>query len=350
MKNRACPLCGNHAVQVLYVQKYSQELNHAVACCKKCGFVYVNNTRSQKFYNKYYAEMSKYEDTRDSELHEESSKMIMQFAKKSDHILDIGCATGHLLYLLKKNNYRNLLGLDPAPKCKEVAQKIYNIKLVTANIDSFKSTKKFDFIILATVLEHLEELQKSMKKITSLLNDEGKVFISVPNAGNFYQKFEEPFGEFSTEHINFFSTCHLHELMKEYSSLYIRADHVAIFSVWQKIKNLKTSMNEYIKLSKKNLDAIQKTIKKAPERIIVWGAGSLTQRLLQGSDLRKKVIKFVDKNTNLIGKKINNIPIISPDELSTYREPILISSYKFKDEIIKEIKKRKLKNKVLTLV
>ena len=348
MKKRSCPLCENHTVQILYIQKYSQELNHAIACCKKCGFVYVNNTRSQNFYNKYYAEMSKYEDTRDSELHEESAKVIINYAQKSDRIVDIGCATGHLLYLLKKNNYKNLLGVDPAPKCKEVAQKEYNIKLVNANIDSYKSTKKFDFIILATVLEHLEELQKSMKKITSLLNDEGKVFITVPNAGNFYQKFEEPFGEFSTEHINFFSTLHLHELMKEYSSLYVKADHVAIFSVWQKIKNLKTSMNSYIKLSKENLNAIQKVIKKVPNKIIVWGAGSLTQRLLQSTDLGEKVTKFVDKNTNLIGKKINNIPIISPVDLSYYNEPILISSFKFKDEIVQEIKKRKLKNRVLT--
>lgn len=348
MKKRRCPLCNSSSAQVLYIQEYSVELNHAIACCKKCGFIYVNNTRSQKFYNKYYAEMSKYEDTRDSELHEESSKIIMQFANKSDQVIDIGCSTGHLLYLLNRNNYKNLLGVDPAPKCKEIAQKKYNIKLVTASIDSFKSTKKFDFIVLATVLEHLEELQKSMKKITSLLNDEGKVFISVPNAGNFYQKFEEPFGEFSTEHINFFSTLHLHEIMKEYSSLYIRADHVAIFSVWQKIKNLKTSMNSYIKTSKENLDKIKKVIKSAPKKIVVWGAGSLTQRLLQSSDLKHKVVKFVDKNANLIGKEINNIKIISPDDLSQYNEPILISSFKFKEEITQEIKKRKLKNRVIT--
>jgi len=292
--------------------------------------------------------MSKYEDTRDADLHEESVKVITKFANKSDAIVDIGCSTGHLLYLLRKNRYNNLLGVDPAPKCKTVAQEKYKIELVTANINSFKSSKKFDFVILATVVEHLRDLRGPMKKITSLLKDDGKVFISVPNAGNFYQKFEEPFGEFSTEHINFFSTLYLHELMKEYSCLYVKADNVAIFSVWQKIKSLKTSMLTYIRESKGRLKTIQRVIKKAPNSIIVWGAGSLTQRLLQSTILRNKVIKFVDNNMNLIGKKLNNTQIISPNELVHYSEPILISSFKFKDEIAKEIRKRKLKNTIIT--
>ncbi|PIR13737.1 hypothetical protein COV49_01155 [Candidatus Falkowbacteria bacterium CG11_big_fil_rev_8_21_14_0_20_39_10] len=348
MTKRNCPICGNTSSKLIYKQRYSKELLHNIESCKACGFVYVSNSYSQEFYNKYYKDMSKYEDTRDSDLHEVSLGVIRQYLLKNDEVLDIGCSTGHLLHLLKKKGYNSLLGLDPAPRCKEIAKEKYDVNVVTDTIESFKNKRKFDFVILATVLEHLEELKESLKKISSLVSDEGKIFISVPNAGNFYQDFEEPFGEFSTEHINFFSSFYLQLLLPEYSCMFIKSDNVAIFSVWQKITSLKKSVDEYIKKSTAKLDRINRIIDKAPNSMIIWGAGSLTMRLLQTTDLRNKVDRFVDRNLNMIGKSIDGIPIISPEDLENYNAPILISSYKFKNEIVNEIKKRGLKNKILT--
>ena len=348
MNTRKCPICEADSNQILFTQIYSKTIKHKIVCCNNCGFVFVKNAKPQTFYNRYYKDMSKYEDTRDQKLHDKSAEIIARYAHYTDRILDIGCSTGHLLYLLKNKGFKELLGVDPAPQCRIVAKKLYNINVKTNSIDSFKPKEKYDFIILSTVLEHLSELRKSIKKITTLLSNDGKIFISVPNASSFFENVKEPFYEFSPEHVNFFSQKHLDMLLPEFSCIYLEADRVAIYSIWKKAGSLKDSVRKYINLSNLKLEKIRKVVDQLPKKTIIWGTGALTRRLLHTSNLRKKTMMLVDRNAKIIGKKVENIKVITPEELSSYSQPILISSFKFKDEILAEIKSRKLKNRVIT--
>lgn len=292
--------------------------------------------------------MSIYQETRDEVFHIESANIIESYAKKTDRILDVGCSTGHLLYLLKKKKYRNLYGIDPSSTCQLVAKEKYKINIGAATIDSFRAKKEYDFIILATVLEHLVNLIDSLEKITSLLSNEGKIFISLPNVSQAYEQIEEPFYEFSPEHINFFSTWYINRLMERYSCLYLRSDPVVIYSVWKKTDRLKKNIERYITQSEVKLSIVKKIIRRLPNKTIVWGAGALTKRLLYSTKLKKKVFKFVDRNANLIGTDIESIKVISPNELINYKNPILVSSFKFKREIVDKIKSMGLKNSVIT--
>lgn len=348
MSIRRCPLCNHSGNEVLYTQNFAG-FHHNMACCRACGFVFVNNARSQNFYNKYYRDMSKYEHDRDYKLHETSCDIIKQYCSPKARILDVGCSTGHLLYLLKKQGFKNIDGIDPAPECKKTALTQFGLNIATASINTFKPKQKYDFIILSAVLEHISEVADCLKKVDSWLSKEGSVFISVPDAENFYKDFEEPFGEFSTEHINFFSQSSLHRAMPNYTCVYMRSDDSVIYSIWQKGGELKRSINKYISLSNKRFTNINRVIVDLPSEVIVWGAGSLTQRLLVSTQLSKKAIKFVDRNNFLHGTKLNGIEIISPSEIKNYKQPIFICSLRFKNEIIKEIKRKGLRNKVVHL-
>lgn len=62
--------------------------------------------------------------------------------------------------------------------------------------------------------------------------------------------------------------------------------------------------------------------------------------------LSPKVVKFVDRSRSLQGTSLAGVDIIGPDSVKQYGQPIFICSFRFKDEIIKEIKKMKLKNKI----
>ena len=348
MNTNKCPICTSSSSETLFVQSYSKILRNKIVSCDNCGFVFVRNANPQSYYNQYYKDLSKYEYTRDQKFHDTSVEIIAKHVRYTDKILDVGCSTGHLLYLLKKKGYKNLMGVDPAPECRIVARKQYNVIVKTETIDSFKSREKFDFIILATVLEHLSELKRSIEKITTLLAREGKFFISVPNASRFYEEVEEPFYEFSPEHINFFSPRFLEILLVDFTCIYLEANHIVIYSVWKKTGSLKNSVRKYIKLSNQKLNKIQKKVDKLPKKTIVWGAGALTKRLLYTSSLRKKIFILVDRNAKIIEKNFENIKVISPNELVSYPQPILISSFKFKDKIINKIKSKKLKNKIIT--
>lgn len=293
--------------------------------------------------------MSKYENERDEKIHNVYIDIIKRYCKKSIKILDVGCSTGHLLYELRKKGYKSIFGIDPSPKCKDLALKNFNINIETSDFFSFSTNEKFDLIIFAAVFEHLEQVKKAINKTSELLSENGYVFISVPDGGSFNLNFEEPFGEFSIEHINFFSISYLYRFMINYAPVYIHSDGKVIFSLWKKGNNLSYSILDYINKSKEKLSDLKKIVDKTPSRIIVWGAGSLTQRLLKTSNIKSKIVVFVDRDKNLIGKKLEGILVVSPQQVGSYKEPIFISSYRFKEDIVADIKNMNIKNKIITL-
>lgn len=350
-QSRVCPFCESKKRKLLYTQKYSGYFTHKIVQCLSCGFVFVGNTPPQSFYDKYYRDESKYEGVRQHEAHEDSTyELVWKFAKKhldkSSSVLDIGCSTGSLLAFLKEKGYSNLYGIDPAPACRKVAKEKYGIKVDTYYIEDLKPKKKYDFIILSQVLEHLIDIKGAISKIHSLLREGGYLFIGIPDAGRFHINFEEPFGEFSTEHINFFTEKSLGPFMLGFTNVQFKSSGSALFSFWQRDDESDLNLKTYIELSKKKQVHLQKIIGTLPGEIAVWGVGALTRRLLVMTNLSKKAKIFVDSNPKMIGSKIGKMVVKSPESLKGVKYPILISSYKFKDEIRKTIKAKGLINKV----
>jgi FlaA1/EpsC-like NDP-sugar epimerase len=87
------------------------------------------------------------------------------------------------------------------------------------------------------------------------------------------------------------------------------------------------------------------------EPILVWGVGTHTKRLLATGGLDQvNVSAFVDSNPKYHGKRLHDIPIISPDSLGSRPEPILICSRVFPKEIERQIHEQlRLSNEVLSL-
>lgn len=65
---RNCPICNHSSGKVLHTQHFSLPDKsvlpnvYDVVSCENCGFCYADSTASQEDYDKYYNEMSKYED------------------------------------------------------------------------------------------------------------------------------------------------------------------------------------------------------------------------------------------------------------------------------------------------
>jgi SAM-dependent methyltransferase len=108
-------------------------------------------------------------------------------ADKNASILDIGCGLGQFLHELKKRGYTNALGIDINDESlEECKRKNLNCQGIQ-DIVSFakENTRKFDFITMSHVLEHIDKNQiiDTLKAIKEYLLKEGGAFIvMVPNA------------------------------------------------------------------------------------------------------------------------------------------------------------------------
>ncbi|MBF0463549.1 MAG: class I SAM-dependent methyltransferase [Nitrospirae bacterium] len=386
LHERICPICSFPEKSHLYTQMFGNEVlslseSYDVVVCNHCGFVYAEGIPSQADFNNYYAQMSKYEFNYSDGI--VSDEYVVMFTKivnfliphlndKNARILDIGCSTGCLLSLFKLNGYLNLLGLDPSSSCVKTIKELYNIEATVNSIYSFDTDEKFDLIILSSVLEHLVDCNNSMQKIYSLLKDHGLLFIEVPDAERFDLYISAPFQQFSIEHINYFSQYSIKNLlsifhfkilkMQQNECKLNRTIHPDIHMLSQKTDENNFTMirdniselkiRDYItKCSIIDLE-VKSIIKNKllnKNKIIVWGVGTHTQRLIaSGLDL-SKVLYFVDSNTRYAGKKVKGIEIKLPCDIKD-ESPILISTYSCQDEIVHQIKEfLKLNNEIITI-
>lgn len=383
---RSCPICSCSQKTFIYEQNFGNKAialmdKYDVVICKDCGFVYAENIPSQQEFNNYYAVMSKYEFDYKAGLvsddyinhFKKMAKLLIPYIKdKNAKILDIGCSTGAFLSILKAYGYQNLLGIDPSKSCVKTVKELYDIKATASNVSVFKSNEKLDVIILSAVLEHFVDFTSCLQKIRSLLKDGGLLFIEIPDAERFDSYIFTPFQQFSIEHINYFSQYSAKNLLSKFSFKIIEMQKSEnrinqsidpdIFIIAKKFKKkdfkiirddvceirLKNYISECSKIDLKLRKIIREKIS-SNNKIIVWGVGTHTQRLIgSGLDL-SKILFFVDSNTRYKGKKINGIEVKSPKEIKE-NIPILISTYSYQEEVACQIKNElKLNNEIIKL-
>ena len=121
--------------------------------------------------------------------------------KKKD-VLDIGCGGGLISELLAKKN-GNVTGIDEniynIKQAREHA-KIGSIKINYKNqsLDTFykKNKKKYDLILCLEVLEHVNDVKKTLDKISELMKPGATLILSTINRNLKSLIFAKIFGEY----------------------------------------------------------------------------------------------------------------------------------------------------------
>ena len=121
---------------------------------------------------------------------------------KKKHVLDIGCGGGLISESLAKTNAQ-VTGIDEniynIKQAKEHA-KINSLKITYKNqsLDLFfkKNKKKFDLILCLEVLEHVDNVEKTIEKISKLMNPDGTLILSTINRNLKSLIFAKIFGEY----------------------------------------------------------------------------------------------------------------------------------------------------------
>jgi len=386
---RICPICGNGIGEILYTQKFSFPTeNHLpkhydVICCNTCGFVFADSSATQKEYDIYYEQLSKYENeatasgtgisSYDAERLNQTAREIKKFLpNKSAKILDVGAANGGLLLALRKLGYNSLTGMDPSPTCIHKMQS-QGLKAVIGGIFSeVQINERFDCIVLSHVLEHLYDVRGGIKNLMSLLKDGGILYIEVPDAALYSQYFIVPFYYFDCEHINHFDESSIRNLLGLFGGTALEAQSKEILvsknhsyptlGVFYK-KNDRAASSPILDFTVKQsvLKHIQQSLateqgkefeklEKNAMPIIIFGAGQYTQRLLADTNLKRcNIIAFVDNDSKKQGLKLENIKIESKEILRDFNGSVVIASAMHSQEILEEIRAMNVQNSVIII-
>ena len=106
--------------------------------------------------------------------------------KDGDSILELGCGWGSLTcYMASKLPNSRITAVSNSKDQKEHIlnrcknQGLDNIEVITADMNDFETENKYDRVVSIEMFEHMRNYKKLLSKISSWLNDDGKLFIHI---------------------------------------------------------------------------------------------------------------------------------------------------------------------------
>lgn len=367
---RACSICGEVKQTLIHRQEFlfadqADASHYDVVACNSCGFVYANDIPEQAALNDFY-------QTAEHHLHAakvpEGLRVIhadfFDFVSRhallssASNILDVGCGMGHFLSHFKRAGFDRLRGIEPSPASVRLARELYDLEVVSTTIDDYQANEAYDLISLCGVLEHIADLDTAIGRLSRLMNDKGYLFFAVPDAATFGDTLpHEPFLEFALEHINFFTRPTLDDLLLRHGfeplhcethwndfyrnhyllGLYRRASATANLSNATDVSG-RLSVERYVALSHQRLgEAVARIdpLVDSQEPVVIWGAGSLTARLMCTTPLRQaNIVAVIDRNPQLQGKRLGKVLIQPPESIAAYPDAtVFIASTSYGAEI-----------------
>lgn len=106
---------------------------------------------------------------------------LLPHYKKFGKVLDVGCGTGHYLFVLRELGWETY-GIEMDEKSALWAKEKLALNVIAGKIEEMIfPSNYFDVITLRHTLEHLYDPSKVLKKIYQILKLNGLVMISIPN-------------------------------------------------------------------------------------------------------------------------------------------------------------------------
>jgi SAM-dependent methyltransferase len=185
-----CPSCNSSNTPNFL--KYHHKFNIDYCKCNDCDLVFQNPTYSKESWIQFYVE--EYREVYESQkipsefvlnrqvqrslVYENLIKEVVN-NNMSSH-LDIGSSAGVFLEKIKVAfNIKTSIGIEPGFEYGKLAKQ--NFQIFKTIDEVLGLGKKFDLITLCHVLEHIPDLRTFLQNTNTILNDNGYLFIEVPN-------------------------------------------------------------------------------------------------------------------------------------------------------------------------
>lgn len=179
-----CPICGKECDETVFDMETKQGRVY-VSICENDGMVFLNPRWTEEKYKEYYQE--EYHKTH----HKVADRVKMARACinrshicKRPKVLDIGAGHGWLIDAFKSLSMEVDMvdAIEPDTSCMaDLSRKGYNHLSANINDSWWLRERKYDFVVMRHVLEHLLRPVDVLQKVSLVLSDEGVVYIALPD-------------------------------------------------------------------------------------------------------------------------------------------------------------------------
>jgi SAM-dependent methyltransferase len=374
---RGCPVCANDVGVTLFENRMATcagyDFSTPIFRCASCDAAYAGRALTASDLNRYYSTLSKYDTVRAftdiSAIDRERAHLTADFLRPClgslTTVLDVGCSSGLLLHTLRQQGVKHVHGIDPAADAAAVARALFDIPVVQAQAETYEDYENCDLVCLMAVLEHLLEPRLLLNAVGRQMRPGSRLLIEVPDAGAFDRpgdaRLIEAFGEFSNEHINFFSISDIRRLgvsadleVERWKTVRLSNGSADLFVLLRRMPavselpapddgsavsrlNSREALQQYIFRSKVAAEEIERRLAEVcGGHVLIYGAGNHTARLLIQSPAlaRAKIHAVFDRNHHLQGNTIGGLPILAPNRICEFPNyPVIISTLNARREI-----------------
>lgn len=195
-----CPLCGETHFEkaITCTDHYATGEAFDLCRCSSCGFLFTRNVPDETEIGRYYEspEYVSHTDTRKGIAyrlyHCVRQMMLSQKFRlikhgcglSRGHLLDIGTGTGYFSHYMQEKGWK-VSAIEKSPQARTFAKEHFGMEVDAPEALASYEPDSFDVITLWHVMEHLQNLNETWQRLSTLLKDRGVLVIAVPNPDSF---------------------------------------------------------------------------------------------------------------------------------------------------------------------
>jgi 2-polyprenyl-3-methyl-5-hydroxy-6-metoxy-1,4-benzoquinol methylase len=185
----SCIVCGSRDSIFLF-----EKNGYLIKNCKSCGFKYVDEKPDEGFTRSFYTDdffKAGHDKYGYADYLGEKPNLMRWNAKKLSFveqyvrggaILDVGCAAGFFLEALGPSWDR--YGCEASTAMARIAREKFGDRVTETAFEQYEPGRQFDVITMWDLIEHLVDPVGCMRKVRSLLKEDGFLFIGTPDSAS----------------------------------------------------------------------------------------------------------------------------------------------------------------------
>lgn len=199
LEHAECPLCRDAATRERHrrADRYGDDDRAwAVVQCTHCGLMYVDPRPTPEAIGHYYPDTYSFHEAEPDEgpvplperletayrhhlLRFEARQMRRLTGRTEGRVLDVGCAAGDRLAILKRMGYEPA-GVETSPEAERARRLGFDVWRGTVETSHFEPAS-FEIVMLYNVLEHVHDPGAVVNRLHELLAPGGHLLVQVPN-------------------------------------------------------------------------------------------------------------------------------------------------------------------------